>query len=308
MKKTLMLTPLIAGWVMLLVSEPFRSAALVNGILQLLLFLFVVCIPAWRTERMSYVDIAWPWGLVIVGLVAFVFGMATSDPTRLLLVCGLYVLIGGRMGVFALKLWRSGVLDNELPRYRYQARRWAKTGERNIPLARQVELLAQGLANASFLAYPAFLVVSNAQRPLSMLEMIGFSIALAAFGLESLADYQKAAFAERAKAEGQTNAVCDIGLWRYSRHPNYFFEWMVWNGLILMALSALPGIFQTHSILLALFITLGLLFVSRIMYVTLVHYTGAKPAEFYSVQKRPAYVDYQKTTNRFFPGPRKEDG
>jgi steroid 5-alpha reductase family enzyme len=50
---------------------------------------------------------------------------------------------------------------------------------------------------------------------------------------------------------------------------------------------------------------LGLLSVSRFMYTTLVRYTGAVPAEFYSVQKRPEYKTYQETTNMFFPGPTK---
>ncbi|MEM9596840.1 MAG: DUF1295 domain-containing protein [Acidobacteriota bacterium] len=305
MKKSLLLLPYLAGWALLLISETFRAVALTNGLLQLLLFTFVVCIPAWRTGRMSYVDIGWPWGLVIIGAVTLAFGLGDGHPLRLLLVCGLYALIGGRMGYYALKLWRAGVLKTELARYRYQARRWEKSGERNVPLARQVEVLAQGLANASYLAYPAMLVASNSNGQLSYLEIAGFCVALAALSLESVADYQKAAFSARAKAEGRVNAVCDIGLWRYSRHPNYFFEWMVWNGLIVMSLPALPGVFEEESIVVAVLITCGLLFISKIMYQTLVHYTGAKPAEYYSVKKRPAYADYQRATNRFFPGPRK---
>ncbi|MEM6794506.1 MAG: DUF1295 domain-containing protein [Acidobacteriota bacterium] len=305
MKKILLLLPYLAGWALLLTSESFRAPALVNGILQLTLFTFVVCIPAWRTGRMSYVDIGWPWGLVVIGAVTLGFGLEGGNPLRLLWVCGLYALIGGRMGYYALRLWRAGALNTELARYRYQARRWEKTGERNVALARQVEVLAQGMANASFLAYPAMLVTSNRAASLSLLEVAGFCVALAALVLESVADAQKAAFAARAKAEGRRNEVCEVGLWRYSRHPNYFFEWMVWNGLILMALPALPGVFEKESAAVAALIACGLLFVSKIMYQTLVHYTGAKPSEYYSAKKRPAYAEYQRTTNRFFPGPRK---
>jgi steroid 5-alpha reductase family enzyme len=94
-----------------------------------------------------------------------------------------------------------------------------------------------------------------------------------------------------------------VGLWRYSRHPNYFGEWMVWNGLILMALPSLVSLYRTESMPVAILVTAGLLFVTRIMYVTLVYLTGAKPSEFYSVQKRPEYADYQRRTNIFFPGP-----
>ncbi|MEM9529278.1 MAG: DUF1295 domain-containing protein [Pseudomonadota bacterium] len=308
MKKTAQLLPFLAGWSLLLLSSSFQTVALVNGLAQLGLFLLVVCWPAWRTGRMSYVDIGWPWGLVLIGVLTLGFHLGDGhNLLRTSLVAALYGLIGGRMGYYALKLWRRGVLDRELPRYRYQARRWERAGETNVQLARQVEVLAQGLANASFLAFPAFLVASNSAPSLSLIEIAGAALVGASLLLESVADYQKAAFAAKCKAAGQHNQVCQAGLWRFSRHPNYFFEWMVWNGLILMAMPALPQLFREEPLVLALLITGGLLFVSRIMYQTLVHYTGARPAEYYSLKKRPAYAEYQRTTNRFFPGPPKQN-
>lgn len=308
MNKLLMLAPYLVGWGLLLVSEGYGRVALVNGVLQLMLFLFVVCIPAWRTGRMSYVDIGWPWGLVVIGVVTFVFGVEGGSSLRTILICGLYLFIGGRMGLFALKMWRAGALRTELPRYQYQTLRWEKTGETNVALARQVEVLVQGLANASYLAYPAILIAANPSPHLSALEWVGFGVAVLALVLESVADAQKAAFVKRAKADGDRRAVCNVGLWRYSRHPNYFFEWMVWNGLILMALPSLNHVFANEATIVAVLIAAGLLFISRIMYVTLVHYTGARPAEYYSVRKRPGYADYQRTTNRFFPGQRRSKG
>ena len=80
---------------------------------------------------------------------------------------------------------------------------------------------------------------------------------------------------------------------------------MVWNGLILMAIPSLSNLFRLEGTLIATVITFGLLFVSRLMYVSLVYSTGAKPAEFYSVQKRPDYAEYQKRTNIFFPARRR---
>lgn len=304
MSKIKTLLPYWVGWGVLLASSSFGSISLTNGVLQMLLFAVVVCIPAWRTERMSYVDIGWPWGLVVIGAVTILLG--SGDALRIAMVGGLYVFMGGRMGFFALQLWRAGVLERELPRYRYQAVRWDRAGESNIPLARQVEVLAQGFANMSFLAYPAMLIGSNPAPSISTFEILGFCLACGAFVFESVADFQKAGFIARSKASGQRNRVCDVGLWRFSRHPNYFSEWMVWNGLVLMAIPSLRSVFQIESLWIALPLTAGLFFVSRLMYVTLVHYTGAKPAEFYSVQKRPDYVDYQRTTNMFFPGPRND--
>lgn len=301
MKKVQKLLPFILGWALLVASENFRAIGITNGALQILLFTFVVCIPAWRTERMSYVDIGWPWGLFVIGVVTILMGQ--GDPVRVAMVGGLYVFIGGRMGIFILKLWRAGALRRELPRYAYQAVRWERSGEDNIPLARQVEVLAQGLANTSYLAFPAMVIGANPTAGISLVEILGFAVTAAAFVFESVADFQKVAFISRAKAAGERNLVCDVGLWRFSRHPNYFGEWMVWNGLILMALPSLVHLFETESIAIAVLFTAGLLFVSRVMYITLVYATGAKPSEFYSLQKRPDYADYQRKTNIFFPGP-----
>ncbi|MEM7707225.1 MAG: DUF1295 domain-containing protein [Pseudomonadota bacterium] len=293
---------------MLLATESIRPLALTNGLLQLGLFALVVCWPTWKTGRMSYVDIGWPWGLVFIGLLTFGFRFAEANEMRLAMVCGLYLAIGGRMGFYAVMLWRAGALNRELARYRYQALRWERAGVTNVALARQVEVLVQGLANASFLAFPAFVIAFNPASGVTGLELLGFSLALISLVLESLADRQKAAFVAQSKAKGQRDLVCDVGLWRYSRHPNYFFEWMVWNGLILMAMPAVPELFKSQPIPVAVLLTLGLLFVSRLMYQTLVHYTGARPSEYYSLQKRPAYAEYQRRTNRFFPGPSKDLG
>lgn len=295
------LLPFLAGWALLLASVSFWQIATVNGFLQVLLFVFVVCIPTWRTERMSYVDIGWPWGLVVIGIVTAIMGQ--GDTTRIALVAGVYIFMGGRMGIFALKLWRLGALRRELPRYQYQVIRWERAGESNLAIARQAEVSAQGLANASFLAFPAMIIAANPASSISVIEVIGFAIACVAFLFESLADVQKVRFIIRTKAAGERNRVCKDGLWRYSRHPNYFGEWMVWNGLIVMALPSILRLFEAENFLVAGLITAGLLFVSRIMYVTLVRHTGAKPAEFYSLQKRPEYAEYQKETNIFFPGP-----
>ena len=301
MKKIRQLLPFFAGWALLIASANFATFGAVNGLAQLLLFTFVVCIPTWRTGRMSYVDIGWPWGLVVIGVLTLLLGQGGS--LRIAMVSGLYIFMGGRMGIFAVKLWRAGWLRRELPRYQYQSVRWERTGESNIPLARQVEVLAQGFANASYLAFPAVIIAANPAASISVVEFLGFGVACAAFAFESLADFQKAGFIARTKASGERNRVCDEGLWRYSRHPNYFGEWMVWNGLVLMALPSLAHLFRTEGLVVAILLTAGLCFVSRILYVTLVYHTGAKPAEFYSVQKRPDYAAYQRTTNIFFPGP-----
>ena len=268
------LFPFLLGWALLLSTETFSHLALVNGLGQLLLFSLVVCLPIWRTGRMSYVDIGWPWGLVLLGCLSYWY----SDGywLRSLGVSLLLVLVGLRMGLGALKMWRLGLLKKEFPRYKYQRLRWQRDGKTNVALALQVDAMTQGLSNASFLAMPIFIIAANKVR-----------------------------FLRKMKKTGQKNQVCDVGLWRFCRHPNYFAEWMVWNGLVIAAFPSWLALQGIEDMGVWLLLGAGLIFTSRAMYSTLVYTTGAVPSEYYSQQKRPAYKEYQKSTNRFFPGPRR---
>ena len=295
--------PFIACWILLFNSNNFQSIALINGIGQLVLFLFVVCIPIWKTGRMSYVDIGWPWGVALIGLIAYCqINTITLSKT---LVITAYILIGSRMGLGALKMWSIGLLKKEFPRYEYQKIRWEKSNKSNTGLAMQVEALSQGLANASFLAIPIFLISTSPLTQLSIIEIIGFTIFILSIVLETVADYQKLSFLREMKRQNKQNMVCDIGLWKYTRHPNYFAEWMVWNGLIIASIPSFLALFESEVLWIWTLIGIALLYTSRIMYITLVYLTGAVPSEYYSSQKRPAYKSYQQSTNIFFPGPKK---
>ena len=299
-------TPLftfLLGLGMLLCTESLLSISITNGISQLLLFGLVVCLPAWRTGRMSYVDIAWPWGVVLIGIITWLYG--EGDSTRVASIATIYIFIGGRMGFGALKMWKLGMLKTEFPRYEYQKRLWEKAGKNNTALAMQIEVIIQGLANTSFLALPAFIIATNSNNSISIFEMVGMIIWLSAFTMESIADRQKLSFLRKMKALGAKNKVCNVGLWKYSRHPNYFAEWMVWNGLIIASTPSWITLYKKESLFIWGLLGFGLLFVSKLMYTTLVYHTGAIPSEHYSVQKRPEYKSYQKTTNIFFPGPNK---
>jgi steroid 5-alpha reductase family enzyme len=298
------LYPFLLGWALILSTSTFADLGLTNGLGQLLLFALVVCLPIWRTGRMSYVDIGWPWGLVLLGVISF--WLSDGYWLRSLVVSAVLVLIGLRMGMGALKMWRMGLLKREFPRYEYQRRRWEKDGKTNVQLALQVDAIAQGLANASFLALPVFIIASNNSAELSVFEVIGLVIWLLAFAMETVSDLQKLRFLKQMKREGKSRQVCDVGLWRYSRHPNYFAEWMVWNGLVIAAIPSWLALQSSETTLVWMLLGAGLLFTSRVMYSTLVYATGAVPSEYYSVQKRPGYTEYQQRTNRFFPGPRRE--
>ena len=295
------LLPFIAAFAVFSCSAVFSEPGWINGAAQLVLFALVVCWPIWSTGRMSYVDIGWPLGLVLIGLVTVL--LADGHWVRKALVCAAYVFAGLRMGLGALLLWKNGRLKVEFPRYEYQKRRWEKAGKDNTALAMQVEALVQGVANATFLALPAFIIAANPNPEISPFEIVGLVIWLGAFVMESIADRQKLAFLLRMKKEGKSRQVCNVGLWRYSRHPNYFAEWMVWNGLLFAAIPSWWALADTMHMTLWLLLGFGSLYASVLMYKTLVYYTGAVPSEFYSLQKRPDYERYQAETNRFFPGP-----
>ena len=295
--------PFLLGLGFILWSTTFFKLALLNSLGQIALFTVVVCIPIWRTGRMSYVDIGWPWGLVLLGIISFCF--SEGYWLRSLVVSSVVILIGLRMGLGALKMWRLGFLKKEFPRYQYQRIVWKEEGKNNTALASQIDAIAQGLANASFLAFPVFIIASNGDQEFSVLEIVGLVIWIVAFSMESIADFQKVRFLKEMKRAGKHRQVCNVGLWKYCRHPNYFAEWMVWNGLVIAAIPSWLSLKALESEPVWLLLGIGLLLASKFMYTTLVYTTGAVPSEYYSVQKRPDYKDYQQQTNRFFPGPRR---
>ena len=173
------LYPYIFVLLILLSTSAFHLIGAINLLGQAILFTLVVCIPIWKTGRMSYVDIGWPWGLVLLGLISFVF--SDGHWLRSLIISLVVILIGLRMGLGALKFWQQGFLEKEFPRYQYQRILWKKEGKENTTLALQVDAISQGLANASFLALPVFLIASNHSEKFSLIELAGLVIFILAF-------------------------------------------------------------------------------------------------------------------------------
>jgi steroid 5-alpha reductase family enzyme len=221
------------------------------------------------------------------------------------MVAGMYLFSGLRMGIGALILFAKGHLNLELSRYSYQRKRWNKAGYKNLNLSLQYEILIQCFANITFLAIPAFLMSTNSSSTISTLEIIGVCLWAVWFTLEHVSDMQKQQFLKKSFLEKKKKQVCNVGFWKYSRHPNYFSEWMVWNSMIISSLPSLVIAFSDDQQLVWIIICIGLFYISYIMYSTLVYYTGAVPSEFYTLQKRPNYKEYQDQTNMFFPGPKK---
>ena len=277
-------------------NDALVNLLMVNGVIQIMLFALVACIPFLLTKRVSYVDIAWPFGVALIGFQ--ILFMGDGDFIRKLIVGSIYIFIGLRMGIGALVMAKkTGVIfKTEFPRYNYRRMMLAQSGSKHINAHLLAEILAQGFANITVLALPGFLIATNSSESISSLEIIGICIWLAAYLFESVADGQKLLFISKNKS-----GVCNIGLWKYSRHPNYFAEWLVWTGLVIAAVPSWLALSSSEALPVWLCLGVGTLSASFMMYLTLVHLTGATPAEYYSVRKRKEYKHYQEKTNMFFP-------
>ena len=129
--------------------------------------------------------------------------------------------------------------------------------------------------------------VAASSRPLNVVD--GLAVAVTCMGIyfETVADKQLHDFVNGPKKPGET---LNTGLWRYSRHPNYFGDFCVWWGLYLIAASA--GGWWT-------------IFSPLLMSLLLLKVSGVSLLEKDIGERRPAYADYVARTNAFFPGPRK---
>lgn len=201
------------------------TSLLLWGTLGISVGMVVLWLVQLRTRDAGIVDVGWSFALGLLAAWAALGG--TGDRARRIL---LVVLAGGwalRLGIFLL---RDRVLSGEEDgRYQMLRESW---GRRQQPCM-FVLFQAQALIAALF-AIP-FLVVAFNPRPLGALDLLAVVIWLVSVGGESLADRQLARFKAQPSNRGRT---CRDGLWAYSRHPNYFFEWIHWFTYVVLAVGA----------------------------------------------------------------------
>ena len=180
-------------------------------------------------------------------------------------------------------LWRRIAGQPEEGRYVQLRREWGASGNLNLRFLAFFEFQA---ALNVFLSLPLLLACMNRWEGWLTLEWIGAAICIVGLAGESLADAQLAAFKRDPAHKG---AVCDVGLWRYSRHPNYFFEWLIWIGYAVFACASGPyGWLAVAAPLLMLHFLLNV--------------TGVKATEEQAVRsKGERYRAYQARTSAFVP-------
>eukprot|EP00511_Aplanochytrium_stocchinoi_P013838 CAMPEP_0204881154 /NCGR_PEP_ID=MMETSP1349-20130617/2462_1 /ASSEMBLY_ACC=CAM_ASM_000710 /TAXON_ID=215587 /ORGANISM="Aplanochytrium stocchinoi, Strain GSBS06" /LENGTH=127 /DNA_ID=CAMNT_0052039983 /DNA_START=116 /DNA_END=496 /DNA_ORIENTATION=+ len=124
----------------------------------------------------------------------------------------------------------QGHMNQELPRYLFQAKRWKEMGIHRgtwrFVLKMQKEIFMQALANIGVLSIPAALAISNTRDSgLKFMEISGIFLWGLAYAFEHASDMQKLKFQVQCKKRGIKGACCKEGFWSFSRHPNYFGEW-----------------------------------------------------------------------------------
>jgi len=237
-----------------------------------------------RRRDAGLVDPGWSAGL---GLVAVLYAaLGPGWEPRRAAVAAMGLIWSARLTAHLLRRMRG---KPEEGRYRALRAEWEAKGV-DVPRRFLLFFLFQGLLDV-FLSIPMLVAVLNPEPRFSAWEVAGASLWLVSVAGESAADAQLERFKADPANRGRT---CDAGLWRYSRHPNYFFEWLVWVAWLVFALGSPWGGAA------ALCPALMLFFLLRV--------TGIPATEEQALRSRgEEYRRYQRTTSPFVPWLPKRD-
>ncbi len=224
----------------------------------------------------SIVDAGWGYGIAITGVLYAI--LADGDPAQRALIGILAGLTGLKIGCYVLVYRVIG--KEEDGRYQTLRAKWGSRANRRFFVFFQ----AQGLLDV-VLSVPFLVAALNPSSRIGPIQILGAALWVAATVAETVADRQLAGFRSDPSNRGK---VCNVGLWRTSRHPNYFFQIMTW---VAFALVATPAPWGWIGWISPILITYSILFV-----------TGIPPTEAQALKSRgDAYRDYQRTTSPLIP-------
>jgi len=232
---------------------------------------------SYKIKNAGVVDIFWSYNFPVIAIILFLFAPAYEPRKELL--CAMVVIAGLRLGThLATRVLKH--LHEEEPRYAHIRKEWGANAELKMFGFFQLQAISNVL-----LAIPFFISAMNTTAELSPLEYAGAALwAISVIG-EAVADRQLASFKKDSSNKGQ---VCDTGLWHYSRHPNYFFEWLMWVSYFVFALASPYG-------------CLAIISPAIILYL-LTKVTGIPATEQQSLKtKGEKFKEYQRTTSVFVP-------
>lgn len=251
-------------------------------------FLSLVMAAAWVSQRLTgqggWADAFWSFGLGAAGVLAALLPAGGEASDRQWLVAGLAAAWGLRLGWHIARRSLSGEEDARYARLRQD---WAPHFQRRLFAFLQLQAAA-----AAVLVLAILLAARTRSEALNVQDAAGALVLLIGVAGAAVADRQLAAF----KADPSTtrDQVCDRGLWAWSRHPNYFFEWVGWCAWPVMAIDLT---FQNPW---------GLLSLTAPLYIwwLLTRVSGIPPLEEHMRRSRPeAFERYAKRVPAFFPRP-----
>lgn len=252
---------------------------LVATALAVALAMVVTFAVAKAAGRHSVIDVTWGLGFALIAVVTWVLSAGDGDPAQRAIVALMTVLWALRL---ASHIERRGRGKGEDPRYAQLMER-APEGRETFHVVTRV-YLTQAVV-MWFVSLPVQVAQYEAGG-LGVLTVLGLVVWAVGLTFEAVGDRQLAAFAADPDTKGE---VMDRGLWRYTRHPNYFGDACVWWGIWLVAAQELPGALTVLSPLaMTLFLVFG---------------TGKALLEKGMEDRRPGYTDYVRRTSGFFPLP-----
>ena len=232
-----------------------------------------------RIKNYGLLDVAWSYGVAILAPIYAAF--SPGEPVRKWLLAAIGAAWSLRLGTYILRRVLRHHPQEDV-RYETLRKRWPGTGMFLVFFELQAVLVV-------IFSLPFLFVAFNTAPALRPLEIGGLFLALISLAGEALADGQMHTF-KRDTAD--KHAVCQRGLWRYSRHPNYFFEALIQVAFFLTALGS------PHGWITAVCPLLMLWFLFKV--------TGIPLTEEHAVRsKGDAYREYQRTTSAFIPWFRK---
>ncbi len=245
------------------------------GLSAMVGMMFLVWLIHLPLKNAGIVDVAWAFGLALLAAIYALLG--DGDILRKWIFASLVIVWGLRLTVH---LFVRVTGHEEDGRYAQMRKEWGG----NIPLKFLAFFQLQALLNV-FLAIPFLLVSVNTSSGLSFFEFAGMILWAVALIGESAADHQLRTFKSDPANKGKT---CRNGLWNYSRHPNYFFEWLIWVSFFVFALGSPYGWASVVCPALMLY------FLYRV--------TGIPATEAQALRtKGNDYREYQRTTSAFVP-------
>lgn len=236
------------------------------------------------THQSGWADVFWSFSIGMGGLIVALMVAGDAPVERGWLVGGMVAFWSMRLGFHILS--RTAAATSEDPRYADLRREWGGNFQARLFQFLQIQALCGvGLVVTVYAAAhrpgPAFLITDYLGVALLILSVVG----------EGIADRQVRAFTADGRNHGK---VCDRGLWSWSRHPNYFFEWLGWVAYPIIAISFAGDWWQGWLSLIG----------PALMYWLLVHVSGIPPLEKHMLKSRgDAFKAYMARTSAFFPLP-----